>query len=535
MVVESARLEYHPAACLFPEFSLEEYADLREDIAEYGQRVSIKILDGMVLDGRAVLRACQELNIEPKFETVTLAEIGDPFEYVFSLNLQRRHLTASQRAQMAHNAREISNSPVSRIAARFDVSPRYVDMAAEVSRNGVDELPQAVVSGQVSLPTAREISRLPKQEQQTAVQRISSGETVKVRRESPKATPVKQRATDGRPAKVVDLKTVFLDAFDNLDGCRFECLIAAFNQLSEGEQAVFAERIGAIVSPQSVSEFKPLELDVSPIETEPQVETLPVDRETLTDELINSDAMVELGAMLDPVNESRAVAIGVVRLLYAYTAESTPAGDIGTKSDSLIAKACGWPASDSTTLIAALLSTGWLLRDTSCRMVVADWENRCPSSVLRQMEEDGLSFVEHNAPPDFALENCVPDPKASKRRAPKRIKYSEAFERFWAAYPTTRKMKKPLAFEAWQKALRIASPPDDTPVDEWLIQRVQQYANSHQGKSEFCPMPSVWLNGGKWDDADASWAKFKDPEDKNSVAVRRPMPRLGAYMKSQNQ
>ena len=91
-------LPAHPLAGLFPMLPDEEIAELADDICTFGQRVPIMVLDGQVLDGRNRLAACRIADIEPAFE---LYEGDDPFAFVLSHNLHRRHLTASQRAMVA--------------------------------------------------------------------------------------------------------------------------------------------------------------------------------------------------------------------------------------------------------------------------------------------------------------------------------------------------------------------------------------------------------------------------------------------------
>jgi hypothetical protein len=65
-------------------------------IAEHGQRLPIATFQGQIIDGRNRYRACTELGIEPQFEEWDGQ--GSLVAFVASLNLNRRHLTASQRA-----------------------------------------------------------------------------------------------------------------------------------------------------------------------------------------------------------------------------------------------------------------------------------------------------------------------------------------------------------------------------------------------------------------------------------------------------
>ena len=89
----------HSAAKLLPPMTDEEYRGLVADIKRTGQREPIVLFKGRVLDGVHRLRACRELGLTP--ERITRDDIADPVAYVLSRNLQRRHLTPSQRAMLA--------------------------------------------------------------------------------------------------------------------------------------------------------------------------------------------------------------------------------------------------------------------------------------------------------------------------------------------------------------------------------------------------------------------------------------------------
>jgi len=88
-------LKAHPAADLFPMLDQKRLQELAEDISQAGQREAIRLFDGMILDGRNRYAACKKMGIEPRFEQVDPSI--DPFAYVWSLNGERRDLTADQR------------------------------------------------------------------------------------------------------------------------------------------------------------------------------------------------------------------------------------------------------------------------------------------------------------------------------------------------------------------------------------------------------------------------------------------------------
>jgi N6-adenosine-specific RNA methylase IME4 len=83
----------HPAADAFPMMDDKRYKELKEDIAQNGQRSPVILCDGMILDGRNRNKACTELGITCVTETFH----GNPWAYVWSMNGARRDLVAEQR------------------------------------------------------------------------------------------------------------------------------------------------------------------------------------------------------------------------------------------------------------------------------------------------------------------------------------------------------------------------------------------------------------------------------------------------------
>lgn len=88
-------LKTHPAAELFPMLSDERLQELADDIKANGQKEPITLLDGMIVDGRNRYQACKLAGVTPSFREY---EGGDPFAWVWSLNGQRRDLSAEHRA-----------------------------------------------------------------------------------------------------------------------------------------------------------------------------------------------------------------------------------------------------------------------------------------------------------------------------------------------------------------------------------------------------------------------------------------------------
>lgn len=160
------RWRIHPAAEWMPGMSPEEFEGLKHDIAEHGLLNPIVMWQEQILDGRHRLRACVELGVEPKF--IDLPDDTDPYEYVFSHNLHRRHLDVSQRAILAarmanlkrgdndHTREELPDggSSVAEVASRVGVGARTVERAKQVIEHGAPALVEAVERGEIPVSFA---------------------------------------------------------------------------------------------------------------------------------------------------------------------------------------------------------------------------------------------------------------------------------------------------------------------------------------------------------------------------------------------
>jgi hypothetical protein len=177
------RLQLHSACKLFPELAEDELEQLAQDIKANGLRNPVVLLDGKILDGRNRFTACKMAGVQPRFTEWNGQ--GSPVEWVISQNLMRRHLTASQRAVVAHDLLPLlekeakerqrmsrgrgkkvakscatlsSNGKASEAAARITrTNARYVEMVKEISRS-VPELLDRVRSGSMTVAEAQRIA-----------------------------------------------------------------------------------------------------------------------------------------------------------------------------------------------------------------------------------------------------------------------------------------------------------------------------------------------------------------------------------------
>ena len=152
-------------------------------------------------------------------------------------------------------------------------------------------------------------------------------------------------------------------------------------------------------------------------------------------------------------------AVGVMELIWQFTARYAPRGDIGRYANIDIAESIQWPIGDHDRLINALVEVRYLDQVEKHRLVVHNWARRCDNTVHRKVAMAGEYFVDGSRP------NLV---RVHKDKKPELMKYyddldrkkgkrgtvllpahnTELFwERFWDLYP--RKKNRIRAKQAW--------------------------------------------------------------------------------------
>ena len=176
-VFEVTEYGIHPICDLFPRMPGPEFVALKKDIRENGLLEPIWLYEGKVLDGRHRHFACQEVGVEPRYRQY---EGSNPLGFVISLNLNRRHLSESQRAMVAAN---LANMPLGGASYRcanlrtegsnvsqddaadlLQVSRRSVQTAAKVERTAPAEVVEAVKAGNISLNMAAQVAEMSDEE-----------------------------------------------------------------------------------------------------------------------------------------------------------------------------------------------------------------------------------------------------------------------------------------------------------------------------------------------------------------------------------
>jgi len=147
----------------------EEFQDLLSSIKIHGQREPITLFENKILDGWHRYQACQKLEISP----ATYEFDGeDPVSYVIDLNLNRRHLSPSQKALavVSCNSWRGVGKPVipprggincrqddisaTDMAKRAGVGTRTIERAKQVVNTGDQETLDKVRKGAISLSQA---------------------------------------------------------------------------------------------------------------------------------------------------------------------------------------------------------------------------------------------------------------------------------------------------------------------------------------------------------------------------------------------
>lgn len=227
-------MQQHSLARLFPPMSGSQFALFKADIQSNGQKEPIVLYDDMILDGCNRHRACVELGLEPKF-TDFAGE--DPFSFVMSSNLARRHLNESQRAMVGArianmhagdnqhagpaDRRDLSQSEA---AIQVNTSERMVSRAKKVMREGNDRLNDIVdaaiipLDGALKLINAEDADEIIDYiESQPDGKHPSVNEARKAIRQSHREEDREQMAQEGKSIAPSDRYTIYHSDLANFE------------------------------------------------------------------------------------------------------------------------------------------------------------------------------------------------------------------------------------------------------------------------------------------------------------------------------
>jgi ParB-like chromosome segregation protein Spo0J len=222
-------LKAHPAADVFPMMSGPELMTLGADIARNGQQHSIKLWNGLIVDGRNRYEACRAAGVPPAVEDIDFKSEGECIRYIMSENIHRRHLTDEQRDL---------------IGARLVTMQANGDRGdpQNAGRVGVAAAAAMVHSTPARIERARTIERAdPKLADKVIRGEMSKGKAMKEIKERSRPT---QPATDPDRADdaVVDAK---IERASNGYTPKMEKVWASYSALDAVEQTAFRERMNA--------------------------------------------------------------------------------------------------------------------------------------------------------------------------------------------------------------------------------------------------------------------------------------------------
>jgi len=149
-------MKHHKFADIFPMLEGDEFQKLVDDIRENGLLEPITLYDGEILDGRNRYRACIEAGVEPRF--VDIPAGVDPLTFVVSKNLNRRHLSTTQKAAIGLQLLPyFEEKAKERQGTRSDITP---NLAESEKREAVEEVSDIV---NVSTGTLKDAKRIKEQ------------------------------------------------------------------------------------------------------------------------------------------------------------------------------------------------------------------------------------------------------------------------------------------------------------------------------------------------------------------------------------
>jgi hypothetical protein len=144
-------LPIHPAADLFPLMSKAELRELGADIKTHGLKSHLKLHKGKLLDGRNRLDAMELVGVRINWNDDVAAlgcpfdhldEQVDPYAYVISANIHRRHLTVEQKRDLIEKLLKAKPQSSDRIIAKQTKVDHKTVGKARSKLEATGEIPQ---------------------------------------------------------------------------------------------------------------------------------------------------------------------------------------------------------------------------------------------------------------------------------------------------------------------------------------------------------------------------------------------------------
>lgn len=130
----------------------------------------------------------------------------------------------------------------------------------------------------------------------------------------------------------------------------------------------------------------------------------------------------KVGHLCELLHIGLALAIGYLELLWHFTAEFAPQGNIGKYDDRRIEAALAYGGKPGR-LVAALVEAGWVDRDPIHRLLVHDWATHADDAVRKRLNRAGLPFLPDTTKvtghrPPSADNGSLPEPEPEPEPEP---------------------------------------------------------------------------------------------------------------------
>jgi N6-adenosine-specific RNA methylase IME4 len=193
-------MEFHEVANIFPLMIGDEFRALVEDIRQNGLIEPIWTYQGKIIDGRNRYRACIEAGVEPKYQE--WSGEGLLVAFVVGLNLNRRHLTSSQKAVIAvemlpfleadakerqgirndctsvkklTDVKQESQRATAEAAKLTGTNRQYVSDAKKLKKDA-PEILERVKVGTINMQEAKKVAQLSPEKQDGVIKRVQAGD-----------------------------------------------------------------------------------------------------------------------------------------------------------------------------------------------------------------------------------------------------------------------------------------------------------------------------------------------------------------------
>lgn len=240
LTVTSQPAKQHPLSAAFPAMQPDEYQALIDSIGNIGVQNPITLFEGMVLDGWHRYTAATECGMACPF--VELGDV-DPRDFVLAQNKARRHITLAQLVACVSSvyqwkpqggnqtALSAVCSTSKEVAEKTGASVRTVEQYRQVERKASPEVIEAVKRGEVGLPKAAAIAKLPMAEQAAALHKPAP--------KPAKPAPVAEPETEAPPdyTELDAMKDALSVISEENDRLNDRLAIAAFEATEEERSA----------------------------------------------------------------------------------------------------------------------------------------------------------------------------------------------------------------------------------------------------------------------------------------------------------